>query len=267
MTFFGKAFTFDGVPSEQFDLMLYDIGSESAEEAEFAGIPDVVEDVVSKRWKPYFYGVKHDEKLSFEMTFGVNQRRIDAEKYLDRYELAEIAAWLTGHDNYKDLEIEQDDMSLVRYKCMVSKLSRVSFGSIPWALRATITCDGPYAYLEPAEERYTVNGTASVSYYNRSSLNTYYMPKIEFDISSGSGFSIENMADNGRTLTFSGIPGSISKVYVDNDKGIVTNDQDLNIYDQCNYNWLRTKRGLNTLNVTGNGTLIIRSEFPVDVGG
>ena len=267
MALFGHKFTFDGIPSEQFDLMLYDVGGSGGDDAEFASTVDIVEDVVSSKWRPLFYGVRRGKKLSFTIVMGVNMRRVDEGKFLDRYEMSEVATWLTGHDEYKDLEIEQPDLRFLRYRCMISALTPISFGNIPWALQATVTCDSPFAYMEKTEQSYPVNGTARIIFDNLSAYSGMYMPEIEFDISSGDGFSIENETDNGRTLTFAGLPGAVQKVYVDNERCIITNDQDLNIYDMTNMKWLRFKRGQNILNVVGNGTLIIKCEFPVNVGG
>lgn len=266
MAFFGSAFSFDGIPSEQFDLMMYAIENEDAG-SEFASTVDVSEEVIPGRWRPLFYGVQRGKKLTFDITFGVNHRRIDARKYLDRYELQEVAAWLTGHDVYKDLEIDQEDMRDVRYKCMISALKVVTYGDIPWALQATVTCDSPYAYLREDVSSYFVDGAVLIDVNNMSSHSGYYMPVIEFELTSGDGFSVENLSDDSRTLTISGLPSSIQRVTVDNDRCIITDDQDLNIYDNCNLKWLRLKRGINTLAITGNGTFTIKCEFPVNVGG
>ena len=267
MAFFGKAFTFDGLPSEQFELMLYDIGGESPGDAALTSPTEIVDDVVSNRWRPLFYGIRRGKKLQFNMVFGVNQRRLDRHKYLDRYELSEVAAWLTGHEEYKELELEQEDMRHVFYRCMISEMTPVSYGNIPWAFRVTVTCDSAYAYLRETETAFTINGTAQISFDNKSSINGFFKPVIEFALTSGDGFSVENLTDRGRTLTFAELPGSVSRVRVDNERGIITNDQDLSIYDCCNLKWLRLKRGINVMNVVGNGVLKFICEFPIDVGG
>lgn len=267
MAFWGKAFLFNDYPCEDFGLMLYDIGGDAQGGGTFASTVSIVEDVVGNRWKPYFYGVKYEKKLELEIVFGVNQRRLDEEKYLDRYEIDEIATWLTGHNEYKWLEIEQEDMEYVRYRCMVSDLSIVSYGQIPWAMKATIVCDSPYGYLYPQEFTYSVNGSAQFDFLNESSHNGFYMPILEIRPKGGGTFSIQNITDNGRTTTFTNIPASVSSVVVNNDTCVITNDQDLNLYPYFNFKFFRLARGYNTIKVTGNGTLIIRCEFPINAGG
>lgn len=178
MAFWGHSFTFNDIPCEDFELMIYDIDGTSQSTGKFSSGVTVIEDKVSAHWKPYFYGVKLDNKLKFTMVFGVNQKRVDENKFLDRYELEAIAAWLTGHNKYMWLEIQQEDLAYVRYKCIVTGLEMVEFGMLPWALRATIECDSPYAYLYPQTFEYTVNGEQTISFYNESSHNGYYMPVL-----------------------------------------------------------------------------------------
>lgn len=180
MAFWGHSFMFNGIPCEDYDLMLYDIGSSTQSSGQFASGVTVVEDKLSTKWKPYFYGAKTEGKLEFSMVFGANQKRIDRNKYLDRYELDAIASWLTSYDNYMWLDVEQEDLEYIRYRCIITELDIVEFGNIPWALKAKVVCDSPYAYLHPQTFEYAINGERTISFYNESSHNGYYMPKIEF---------------------------------------------------------------------------------------
>lgn len=267
MAFWGSSFIFDDIPCEQFDLMIYEVGGLEDDEAAFASSGEIVEETVGRRWKPYFYSVKQEKKLEFEIVFGVNQRRIDSGRYLDRYEIAEVAAWLTGHTSYKWLMIDQEDMEHVRYRCMITSLSSITYGNLPWAMRATITCDSPYAYMPEYVEEHLIDGSQTVMFNNVSSINGYYYPIIEFLPDGGQDLFIENITDRNRTFSLIDIPESISLVTIDNDRCIISNDQDLNLYANCNYRFLRLKRGYNHLNIIGNGTLRIRCVFPIDIGG
>lgn len=267
MAFWGKAFVFDGVPCSEFDLMMYDVGSDTQGDTVYASTISVVEETVSNRWKPYFYGVQYDKKLEFEMVFGVNIKRVDAGQFLDRFEMDTIASWLTGYSEYKWLEIEQDDMVYVRYKCMITELSVISYGNIPWALKATVTCDSPYGYLYPQEYTYRISGTQTVIFYNESSHSGYYMPKMEIGFSGSNSLSIVNQSDNNREFKFENVPTAINTVYVDNEHCIITNDEDINLYPYFNYKFFRLKKGYNTLTITGDCRLKFICEFPVNYGG
>lgn len=268
MAFWGNSFVFNGIPCDDFDLMIYDVGSTTQSMGTFASTVSIVEESISSRWKPYFYGVKYEGKLEFTMVFGVNQRRIDNEHFLDRYELEAIASWLTGHEEYLWLEVEQRDLDYIRYHCMISGLEIVEHGNIPWALQAKITCDSPYAYLYPQEFTYTINGETTIDFYNESSHNGYFMPQLQIELSNGGDFSIVNLSDKAiREFKFTDIPKSISIVNVDNDRCIITNNQDINIYQNFNFKFLRLVKGENLLKVTGRGKLKLICEFPVNVGG
>lgn len=267
MAFWGKKFIFNDFPCEEFGLMLYDVGNDQQGEGTFASTVSVVEETVGSRWKPWFYGVKYENKLQMEIVFGVDERRLDKEKYLDRYEIDEIATWLTGHDKYHWLEIEQEDMEYVRYKCIISELSIVSYGNIPWAMKASIECDSPYAYMYPQSFTYDINGTQQIEFLNESSHNGYYMPVLDISMSSGGTISITNNSDGGRTFMLRDVPASASNIHVDNDTCVITNNADLNLYPYFNFKFLRLVRGYNSLSVTGNCRLTITCEFPVNAGG
>lgn len=268
MAFWGSSFSFNGVPCEDFDLMMYNIDGATHSEGKFATGVSIIEEKVASRWKPLFYGTQLKNKLSFSMVFGVNQKRIDSRKYLNRYELAEIASWLSGHNEYMWLEIHQEDLEYVRYRCIVTDLEIIEIEMLPWALKATFTCDSPYAYMHPQTFEYAINGSTDIIFYNESSHNGYYMPKIDFELGESQSFSLLNQTDNNRLCAFTDLPTAIQSVGIDNERGIITtNDLSLNPYPYFNFNFFRLLRGENYLTVTGNGILRIICEFPVNVGG
>ena len=98
-------------------------------------------------------------------------------------------------------------------------------------------------------------------------MNGYYYPEIEIEMPTGGDFSIINDTDGGRISGFSSVPESVTKIHVDNDHCLITNNQDLNIYPYFNMKFFRLKRGYNNLRVTGNGVLRLICEFPVNPGG
>ena len=279
MAFWGHSFIFNGVPCEDFDLMMYNIAGTEPGAGKFASGVTVVEQKLTNRWKPLFYGAKMEKKLEFNLVFGVSQSRVDKQAYFDRYELETIASWLTGHDRYMWLEIEQDDLEYIRYHCMISDLEMVEFGNIPMALKAKVTCDGPYAYLYPQAFEYVLDGTEqTIAFFNESSHNGYYKPKMEFEPVNGSGLSIVNVTDRGRTFELTAVDTNVSRVLINNEIGVITHEvgtgenvgseiAGIDLYSNFNYNFLWLLKGINELKVVGNGILRIICEFPVNVGG
>lgn len=273
LAFWGCSFIFNDIPCEDFDLMMYNIDGAEQSAGSFASGVSVVEQQIANRWKPLFYGTKIDKKLEFEIVFGVNQKRIDNDEYLDRYELEAIASWLTGHDQYLWLAVEQEDLEYVRYKCIISDLTLVEYGNVPYALRASVTCDGPYAYLCPQTFEYELDGHMQIPFYNESSHNGFYCPRIEFEPADGSGLRIANWSDQGREFLLSRTPSSVTQVLFDNENQIITCYADGkptiagDIYEDFNYKFFRLVKGMNSLAVEGAGTLRIVCEFPINVGG
>lgn len=267
MAFYGSSFSFDGISCKDFDLMLYGLGNEQQDDVEFASSVSVVEEVVGQHWRPHFLGVKFDKKLTFKLVFGVDECRIERHECLSRQEIDDIASWLTGHQTYKYLEIEQEDLEHVRYKCMVSDLTLITHGQEPWAMSATITCDGAYAYTYPKTFSYTINGNRDISFYNESSYNGYYRPIVRIESNTGSAFSIANISDGGRVTELIDIPEGLSEIIIDMDRGTITSNSNVNLYEHFNFRFLKLKRGYNKLRVTGNCVLKIQCEFPVNTGG
>lgn len=267
MSYFGRAFVFDSVPCEEYDLMLYDVGGVDDNDIDVPSVGEVVDETVGDKWKPYFFGVKPAAKLEFDIVFGVNEDRIDNYKYLDRYEVAAVAAWLTGHKEYKWLFIDQPDMRPFGYRCLIKDLDVTQYGKVPWALKAHVICDSPYAYLEEMQTNIEVNGATELEFYNASSLNDFYYPVITFHRTGGTAFSITNEQDSNRGPAFTDVPASVSSMTIDNEHGVITNNADLNLYEKFNFQFLRLARGYNKLTITGTGTLDIMCEFPVNVGG
>lgn len=268
MAFYGELFSFDGVSSAAHDLMMYEIGGSDAQGAsQFASESSIIEERLPSRWRPLFIGTEMKGRLEFVITFGVNQERIDAGAYLTRNELDRVATWLTGHDSYKYLTIEQDDLTSIRYKCIITNLQTVEYGMLPWAFQATVTCDSQFAYRLPTTYTYNVRGSTSIDFNNLSSINGYYKPTIVFEPADTSGLEIINHSDGDRSFRFSTIPGAATTVAVDNENCVITNSADINLYRYFNYNFLRLIKGVNELEIVGNGVLKIECEFPVNVGG
>lgn len=184
MSFYGNTFTFDGQSCADFGLMMYDIDNKSSNTNKVISGKSVVEDSSNFRWKSYFYGTNYGDKLSFDLIFGVNIERIESHRYLDRTEIHNIAAWLTSHNQYKYLEIDQDDMLSIRYRCIITSLEVTEYDLLPYTLKATVECDSQFAYMLPQTFRYAVDGYKKVQLYNYSAYDGYYYPKMEITLDS-----------------------------------------------------------------------------------
>lgn len=286
MAFWGCTFSFDGVSCSDHQLMLYSIGNHVHENTKFANIVKIKEESLSSHWKPLFFGVTYEDKLETEIVFGLNQDRIDAQQHLTRQEMAAISSWLCGHQEYKWLEVDQEDLAGIRYRCMVTELKVVEAEGEPWAFSAVFTCDSPYAYRYPETYIYEVDGDLDVEFENKSDHNGYYDPVItlasstnaltdEADnvltdetanvLTTGGTFSIENVTD-GKTMTFDNLPTDMPTITIDCEHGVISASTQENMYKYFNFRFLRLRRGINHLRFIGHGAVSITCEFPVSVG-
>lgn len=265
MAFYGCQFSFDEVPCFEYGLMVYDIDSPN-ENGKFSTGAKIIEDRTAWRSTPLHYGATFNEPLTFSFVFGADINSIDKKHHLDRWEMETIASWLTGHDKYKYLEIEQPDMEAVRYKCIISDLEYTTYGKMPWAFKCTVTCDSPYAYLYPEQFTFNVADTLTTTFDNRASCK-YYYPKLKITVTKGDSFTVINHSDNDREFTLTKLPNSQIEINVDNENEIITNSMSLNLYDGFNYKFFRLVNGYNDLEFKGNAIVVFDCEFPINVGG
>lgn len=275
MAFYGSHFSFDSIPCEEFGLVIYDInGNTQGNSGMIASTGEVVEDWLSTKSKSLFYGVKQNKPLSFNMVFGVDmdKGRFDnypsMEDFLDRWEIARISNWLTGHkSNRKWLEIEQPDMEAVRFFCTITDLSTIQYGWHPWAFSCTVTCDSPYGYMFPITESFSCRSNHNISLYGKQMTNEPYYPKLVISPIEAGNISVVNSTDSDREFLLKNVPSGVKTIVVDNDKGIIETDTGINLYDSFNFKFLRLCPGQNTLSLSGDFDIDIICEFPVNIGG
>lgn len=276
MAFYGCEFLFDDVSCSQHGLMLYDFGSNTQGDNSFPSAGKIISDSVAGRYDSFFYGVEQNEPMEYTLVFGANMDSIDAVEHIDRYEVEAIASWLTGHNTRKWLEIVQPDMESFRYKCTISDLKLITYGNMPWAFSCKVTCDSPFAYTHEdhtfidLEAGDTYNGSEFI-YFNRSSYNGYYCPKMIIRFSGGGRLSIRNRSDENRQFLFDNLPKGDLEIHIDNlNQVIYEKNTEVNLYPYFNFNFLRLKRGDNVLSIykTHNSTCEIEiiSSFPVNIG-
>lgn len=268
MAFYGSEFLFDGRSCREYGLEMYDFGSTTQGDVSFPSTGKIHEERLLSRYSSLFYGVSQNQALEFTLVFGPTIDAIDAGVPMDRYEIADIAGWLTGHNEYKWLDIIQPDTIHFRYKCIVSDLKLITYGKMPWAFSCKISCDSPFAYTFPKTFTYKVAGESNNTLLSESTYNGYYKPKIILSNVSGGSFSIMNKSDNDRIFAFQNLPAIATEISIDNDTMIIKHENgSLNLYPYFNYHFFRLVRGKNELYFKGNADVSIICEFPVNIGG
>ncbi len=159
-------------------------------------------------------------------------------------------------------------MEDVRFLCAITDLKIITYGWHPWAFSCNVTCDSPYGYLKPKTYSYECDGSTTISFNNLSTTNDNYYPKIVITpTNTNTGdITIRNITDGNRDMIFTDL-GNTGAITIDNENGIITCANNLNLYDNFNFNFFRLLPDINTLTLTGDFSIDIYCEFPVDVGG
>lgn len=270
MGFLAKKFSFNRIPCEEYGLRIFDIDGNNNGATPFASVGELQTDVVPSKGRAFLYGRTFSKPLEFNLVFGLDPLMLKMDEHLDRYEMDAIANWLTGTNKYQWLEIEQPDLEIIRYHCMISELVPIQLSWLPWAFSAKITCDSPYGYMFPQKFHYPCNQKTAINLISRSTINQLYYPKLKIQLNGSNTISIVNKSCNNAELAFTGLPQSyFFTILIDNDLGkIESSDSSYgNLYQYFNFNWLPLKKGMNKLEVTGNCILDFVCEFPVNYGG
>lgn len=269
MGFIAKNFSFNRVPCFEYGLRIYDIDGNNNKAAPFTNTGKILTNTVPSTGRNFLYGRSFDDPLEFELIFGLDPVGVHMDEYLDRYEMDAIANWLTGHNEYKWLEIEQPDMETIRYHCIITDLEPIQIAWLPWAFTAKVVCDSPYAYRYPVEYRYDCNGTAEINLISGSTINRWYYPKTDITLNGGGNISLLNQSV-GKEFKMMNLPtGGSLTVSIDHATGKITssNPSYSNLYQYCNFEWFPLKKGKNKILVTGDCILRFICEFPVNFGG
>lgn len=270
MGFIAKRFSFNRVPCEQFGLRIFDIDGDKNEATPFASAGELQTDTVPSNGRTFLYGRTFEDPLEFKLVFGLDPFMLKMDEHLDRYEMDAIANWLTGHDQYQWLDVEQPDLEMIRYHCIISELEPIQLSWLPWAFTAKITCDSPYAYMFPQKFHYICNDTTDIQLISRATIHKNYYPKMEIQLNGSNSISIINQSCKNTELKFTGLPKNyFLTIYIDNDLcKIESSDASYsNLYQYCNFTWFPLKRGMNKIRVNGNCILDFICEFPINCGG
>lgn len=289
MAFYADTFVFNGTDCSAYDLVLLDIRQAQSDSVSLASGPEISEDFVNRQWKPYFYGVTRPNKLTFQMSVGLKDCRMQAGTFLTRTEIANIMRWLTGPNTYRWMSIKQNDMMvapayalpLYQYKCMITDVQLQFIDDHPWGMTFTVTCDSPYAYQGIESPSFIVlpNGYEdSISLTSKSCLEQLFYPIITIDYSNvvPSKLYITNNTTD-QELELVDIPSDVTQIVIDGEHRVLRSTPERNLYAGFNFVFVGLARGANSLTTTnvstaGSGSasprviLEFTGNYPVDIG-
>lgn len=203
-----------------YGLYCCDFGNKQHEDVSFGNRAKIIEERIQGRVQPLHFGVNyHEEPLEFTLIFG-------GDEPIDRYDMQTIARWLTGHQQYQWLTIEEPDMTSLHFRCLIRELTPISVGWFQYAFSADVICDCPYAYSNLFEQSFELpsSGSKRVILRNYGTARECIRPKIA--IKDGSSEGVRNLRiinhTTGNVMTFTGMPAGRKKILIDCNTGIVT---------------------------------------------
>lgn len=246
MTFYATKFIYDGVPSDEYGLIISSSGGGESSSSGSNGV-EIVTQEIFRRHTPYFYGVSPRPVMEFEVEISTTENEITAE------EASQIQSWLFGSTNYKKLRIQQPDMEDYYYNCILNNPKVIKVGNIIRGFTCDVICDSPFAWGQ--EEIITISqSNRHHDIYNKSEYNDYTYPKLIINMNGSNGnFLLRNVTDNNREFSMTNLLAG-ETVTIDGDRQIVTATGSPNILDKINspINFFRLLKGYNKVFVEGN---------------
>jgi hypothetical protein len=265
MSFYGKVFLFDNIPSEFYNLKILDFEESGGKNNSPAGSDvQIMQKWIYRKPKTYHFGNYHNTPLEFNLMVGA----IDPISGIDR---GRISKWLLGRGSYLKLQIVQDDISNVYYNVICTSAENIYVGNVQRGMKLHFVCDSPWGYEFPRTLSYSFAGNEiknfTFDFYNSSEDGGYLYPIVEFQLNTiGNSMTITNYDDNDRVFSFTGCE-PLETITIDNYLQTVTSSTGLLRLTNFNKNWFRLVPGRNNLRVvSGIGTLDITYSFARKIG-
>lgn len=204
----------------------------------------------------YHGGIDYDTAPSCEFS-------IIGKTALDGAARSAVLSHLIGRKEFKPLRFIHGDNGDFTYYCVFTSAKDIYVNGQCYGFRLTAQFDSPFARGTP-EEVTLGAGTHTITIRNKTDADGYAYPLVVF---SGGSIDIVNLTDDAsRHFTFEGL-GSGEEITVDNEsKYISSSAGGEKLSNFTSKNWLRLRKGDNTLRVTCAGPVTITCPYYAMVG-
>lgn len=266
MQAFGERFTYNGKSSEDFDLILVNVGTEEGSSS-LLSRQSIHTDMTQSRPKINDKGTKYSNVLSFPVSLIKKDK-----KPLEPEEIRSITTWLTGPRYARPLNIiaegTRDEIydGLTYYGKFVGRFDFFMVGNTRYGFTCNFECNAPYPYLIQSFN-YSSASTQTINLNNTSDeLEIPLYPTLTITPHSDGLISIDNKTDALQDPTTLRCFHN-NTVTIDCNRKIIT-DSLGNPYDfqYFNLTWFELLPGNNDILLSGNFDLKITCEFPRKVG-
>lgn len=206
------------------------------------------------------HGIQYDEPLSFDIIiYNEDASWIDAneERMLKKWILKNKMNWL---------EIDQDDISNVRFWCIAKSAELIDIGTYTGGMKITFQADSPHAYSDLKTKNYTCTSTSSFNLFMDLDFDEYtVLPNIKVTpLTNDSTISIKNNTTNEIVEFYHCLSTEIIFLECQSDK--ISSSNGRLMIDNWNKSGLSLIQGSNNFTLTGNFQLSLEYRLPIRVG-
>lgn len=290
MAIFGQSFTYNGVSSDDYGIILCAVTQPDS--IQMGLKREIIKgEITSNRSVANWYNAKYSDTLSFEITITKPEDRA-----FSREEVRDINAWLTGPRTPTLLFFEDEAFDPINYYGIFTDVTD-TYGSGIIMLTYTFTADSPYGWSNEREFKCTSSSASSTTKFeiinDTDELTDFVYPLFEIKSTPGTKITIENTSEISADLkscvfsfTFPTKLDSTLPIYIDSkrhrfyyknnlgskvilslsDLGFTTDQLDNFGSGLLAMYWIRLIPGTNILNVTGKCDIATTFRCPRKVG-
>lgn len=263
--FWTKSFTFDGVPSENYSLLISSMANNSEESSSFPGDIKIHSEKLFRRSNEFLYATEINPVLEFPVTFTTDSGDLSG------VDVENVGKWLFGRKNYAKLKILQYDISDVIYTCLLVKPQIIRVGNLVRAINCVVHCKDAWGVTESKTFNYTFSPPCvniPITNKNRSDDTSYTYPTLIITMSGAGGdVSLTNTSDASRIFSFTGLLAN-EILTVNNDLQILSSSTGLRRLSNFNKKFFRLVNGTNTILVNGAvSSIVVQYPLAKKIGG
>ena len=249
-------FTYDGKWSGTYGLQIVDFDDNSVKETE-AFSPALSLLKVPGSLKFLHGGIEYDSAPTCEFSVLSEQPFIGAQR-------SEIMSWLVGKRSFKAMQFHDGDNENFTYYCVFTSAKTIWINGRCHGFRLTAQFDSPFARGVATVKTGNASTTTLTIMNNSDITDGYTYPTIQF---TGTSIDIVNTTDDeNRHFTFSGLDGT-EVITVDNEmKHIASDIGGEKLSNFTSKNWLRLRKGSNTLTIAATGEFTITCPYYAMIG-
>jgi phage-related protein len=248
MPFYAVSFSYNGIPSETYGLLISEIDGSGVSKSMGSGSVDIYNQKIYRRAVPFFFGASPSEVLKFTMS-------AHATSELTAVDFELIQKWLFSSRSYKRLQIFQPDLDTVYFNAIFNSPEIERVGNNIVGFTAEVQTNAPYAFMFPKTTTYTftspVVDSTKIFINSSDDSENYLYPSLVITMNTfGGNVSITNVGDSNRVSSFTGLAAG-EVITINSDTQIISSSTSLYRLSAFNKKFLRLLPGKNTLRIQG----------------